>query len=872
MKKTTISYFVVGLLLISGFAAIGLGKEAGTNQTTMNLQFVAPNFTEKTIDRTTYAVVNVEGANRPLNHAGQPMLPMYTTELNFPLGTNIISVEFVPQEVKTMVLPDKIIPAPQPIIPDVQDSTIQYNMDETIYNSANLFPENWFNYYTGGGLDNNYEHKTFLTVQVYPVRYSPATDTINYVESAVLTITYEEPAQPITFGAGSDLVIIAPSKFSGDLQKLVNHKISKGVTTILKTTEDIYNEFSGVDKPEKIKYFIKYAIETWGTKYVLLVGGLDSIISGVRRDDKNQGSKDWYVPVRYTNLWDSPPVFDPGFISDLYYADIYDSHGNFSSWDSNHDGIFAKWHGTGKDILDLYPDVAVGRLACRNKIEVKITVNKIINYEKQPADPSWFNKMILAGGDSHDDTSTTNIKEGEYVCEYIWNHFMHGFTPVRLYSSFKDTNPDMVPNGDNIIREISKGSGHLLFDGHGNPGTWATHYSGNFTTWVPGFSVRTFWKLTNGGKLPVCVVGGCHNSMINNTLLATLQDKDNSQFTWTYGYPTPECWSWVLTRKVGGGTIATMGNTALGYGTIGENGDIDGDGVNDPDCIEALGGYQERVFYKTYNESSTKILGDVWIGATNKYLTTFPGMADPIDCKTVEQWPILGDPSLKIGGYPATVGLKANIEGAEAGVVVAPGESVQLTGIASDGQAPYTYAWDLDEDGVYDDATGSTLSHTWNLPGVYWVSLKVTDGNGATDVYDTVVSVEIGASTPARPEGSSQVKVGKAYTYTTSIDTTNWDEIYYKFSWGDGTETEWLTEPTASHTWSAKGFYQVKTQALLVKGGTKASDEYQQVSQTEWSEPLAIRVPRYGPSMTILEKLFERFPNAFPILRYLLGV
>ena len=144
MKKTTMSYFVVGLLLISGFAAIGLGKGVGANQTTMKLlQFVAPNFTEKTTDRITYAVVNVEGANRPLNHAGQPMLPMYTTELNFPFGTNIINVEFVPQEVKTMVLPDKIIPAPQPVITDMGDNTIQYNMDKTIYNSASLFPENW---------------------------------------------------------------------------------------------------------------------------------------------------------------------------------------------------------------------------------------------------------------------------------------------------------------------------------------------------------------------------------------------------------------------------------------------------------------------------------------------------------------------------------------------------------------------------------------------------------------------------------------------------------------------------------------------------------------------------------------------------------
>ena len=33
-------------------------------------------------------------------------------------------------------------------------------------------------------------------------------------------------------------------------------------------------------------------------------------------------------------------------------------------------------------------------------------------------------------------------------------------------------------------------------------------------------------------------------------------------------------------------------------------------------------------------------------------LTVYPGMRDRTDAKTVEQWILFGDPSLKIGGYP----------------------------------------------------------------------------------------------------------------------------------------------------------------------------------------------------------------------------
>jgi hypothetical protein len=49
-----------------------------------------------------------------------------------------------------------------------------------------------------------------------------------------------------------NLVIITPAKFSNELQPLVNHKNAHGVKTLLKTTEDIYAAYQGVDKPEQI--------------------------------------------------------------------------------------------------------------------------------------------------------------------------------------------------------------------------------------------------------------------------------------------------------------------------------------------------------------------------------------------------------------------------------------------------------------------------------------------------------------------------------------------------------------------------------------------------------------------------------------------
>ena len=45
---------------------------------------------------------------------------------------------------------------------------------------------------------------------------------------------------------------------------------------------------------------------------------------------------------------------------------------------------------------------------------------------------------------------------------------------------------------------------------------------------------------------------------------------------------------------------------------------------------------------------------------------------------------------------------------------------------------PLTYAWDLDGDGAFDDSTAVKPSWTYNTAGNYRVSLRVSDGRGAT--------------------------------------------------------------------------------------------------------------------------------------------
>ncbi len=424
MKKAMLIFFTT-IIILGGIGATAF-KVNNTNESinevkkTIEIGFSKPTFTDSNDN---YIRLNLGDEETYLMNPGQPMLPRVLKTFELPPGISNIKIEVYPNQIQKQRISKQIlpVPTPKPLSP-IPDFVSPPQKDLEVYNSKELFPKRWFSYRVGCGLNKEMDHVTHLVINVFPIRYAPATGEIWSIEHAELKISYEEPTQPISFPDVYDLVIITPKKFSNDLDKLVTHKNDLNVKTILNTTDEIYSNYDGVDKPEKIKYFIKDAIEKWGIKYVLLVGGLKSLFLAKPRDHKNYGTTGWHVPVRYSNL-----RFDePGYLCDLYYADIYKWNNDtqeweFDDWDSNGNGIIAEWTEDERDLIDLYPDVSIGRLACRNRYEVRTVVNKIINYETT-ADPSWFDNMMIVSGDGFLDQIDWNIQwdtnelpDGEYT-------------------------------------------------------------------------------------------------------------------------------------------------------------------------------------------------------------------------------------------------------------------------------------------------------------------------------------------------------------------------------------------------------------------------------------------------------------------------
>jgi hypothetical protein len=415
-----------------------------------------------------------------------------------------------------------------------------------------------------------------------------------------------------------DLVIIAPEKFSLDLQPLINHKNSHGVQTTLKTTEDIYQEYEGRDNAEQVKYYIKDAIEESGIRYVLLVGGRQGQLSK------------WHVPIRYSHIDDG--LGYSHFISDLYFADVYKNGNQFEDWDSNGNGIFSEWMGITKDELDLIPDVSIGRLPCRNTFEVKIMVKKIINYENRSFDHSWFNTVVIVGGNTFPQTDDNPFPyEGEATGD-IAASYMGEFDIIKLYTS-----TGTFTNHNDIITAFNSGCGFFFTRGRG--GTDRIRMvtpEGNEFIALHNIHIP---KLRNVDMYPVCVLGECIHGKFDVSLLTFFEE-------FTQQNCIPECIAWRLVRKMNGGGIATITNTNLCYGTPGDNNNND-----IPDDAEQYGGWLAVECFRLYGQEKQTILGDIYQTSITNYIQRFPVKDSRTECKSVQEFILIGDPSLKIGGY-----------------------------------------------------------------------------------------------------------------------------------------------------------------------------------------------------------------------------
>jgi len=636
MKKS-IAILLVGILVISGLGAVALPeKEAENPIIKQSCSLVSSDHT--IVDEGQFITVTFEGSTGSLIETGKPVIPTYVKSFSFPLGTKIVDVS-VDYKTNDVTLDKKIQPSPQavPLSKELASNINQaLTMDSSVYESTDVYPEQPYTIEKHAGLVNGID-SLIVNVRCY-AQYEPANDIISLPSNINIQVSYQEPTEGVLTADEYDLLIITDESFVSALQPLVDHKNSNGVRTVVDTTQNIYASYSGRDQPEDIKLRIKDAKEEWNITYVLLAGGRDG------------QTHDWIIPSRTTHNDDG---WEAGYESDLYYADLYKIENNetvFEDWDSSGNGVFAEWSGfvNRKDVMDYYPDVYVGRIPFRTTSDIAPVVQKIIDYETNAQD-SWFKKGVVVSGDTFPPSrgGSPGFNEGEIETEHTVELLGDlGFTMEKLWTSI----PGAWTGPEDVIQAISEGCGFVHFAGHSNPASWGNYLPDDTDNsgFIDGIRIWDMGKLTNQGQYPVIVLGGCHSAQFNVTLSNIISGikeygimgyffKDPFRFYFYEWVPKDLCSAFVM--QDGAGAIGAIGNSGLGYGYVNANAD------------EGLGGWIEPRFFDCYANQSKTILGDCHGQAISDYITYIDNVnSDQIDRKCIEEWVLLGDPSLHMGG------------------------------------------------------------------------------------------------------------------------------------------------------------------------------------------------------------------------------
>ncbi len=351
---------------------------------------------------------------------------------------------------------------------------------------------------------------------------------------------------------GADYIIITDTEFVRDAQPLANFRSQQGLRTKIVEVQDIYDEFNhGIPNPYALRDFLKYAYENWQTPaptYVLLLG------------DTNPKEKTSFVPTIQIQV--------PGYGS------------------SASDHPFVTFRGD-----DGFPDMLIGRVPAGNSIEVRIFVERAINYENNNQRGPWYKRILMLAGSDFDFHYQTDslIEEQELTRKYETKVV---YAPPTAEEELS-LGEGVTPVGRQVLDGFNTGASLVNYVGHGGGGRWASSRMMDLED--------PHKNLTNISQLPFVISMTC--------------------FTGEFDSPSG-CLAEELLRSDSGGAIAVIGGTSIGL--------LLQDHV-----------LNQEIFDVIFNDK-TQHLGAIVAEAKTQFLIALPGSLDLAHVFT-----LFGDPATK---------------------------------------------------------------------------------------------------------------------------------------------------------------------------------------------------------------------------------
>jgi hypothetical protein len=395
-----------------------------------------------------------------MNQIGKPALPVKNIFLVLPDNAEVIGVEVISTEREELKESYYIFPA-QPSIPRSQtpDPNSFAEPLPGVYNSSAPFPEARIKYIKTGYLGG----KKIAVLQVHPLEYIPDQRNLVFYKNMQYKLTYDlkgkAPEAPrrsqraeetylsmlkrivdnpqdvpsSSLREGSDegmleYLVITNETLDSYFQELVDWKRKKGIPSGIRTREWIDSNYSGYDRAERIRNYLKIAYQDSGCVWVLLGGDTD------------------VIPCRYAYI--ELQTITEDIPADYYFSDLD------GTWDYDGD----RTYGEPEDSLDLFPDLFVGRAPASTTSEVEVFVDKVLTYEKNVPSDYQLKMLFFA---EYGDYRTDDAIHKEMIDDY---YVPPRFDPIsKLYERDGNENAQAVLDSMNIGFNFMNHAGHANY-------------------------------------------------------------------------------------------------------------------------------------------------------------------------------------------------------------------------------------------------------------------------------------------------------------------------------------------------------------------------------------------------------------------------
>jgi hypothetical protein len=407
--------------------------------TVINKEFTFNEPSIKKIDN--YDRITIEGLSYNYE-PGHPELPILPVQIIIPAGEEAVSVEVSYKRAESVTGSFNVYPRQKPYPISYKGEILFVEPATEIYSKNEFYPAELVSEVSTQYLRGH----SIALLNLFPVQYNPVTKKLVYHSLVTISIETKQTAQAassfqkfyrddastqarvkqlvcnpesiFSYPAASrnrdityDYVIITNSTYESDFADFIEFKIGQGYNVFLKTTNEIYSEYTGVDNADKIRNFIIDAYETLGAEYILL-GGDTAIIP-------------------YKGFWvDSYGTVDYNIPSDLYYSGL-DRIGTGTGPDWNTDGD-GKWGEHSE--ADYYSEVYLGRISAGNSSEFAAAINKQMMYQNSPVIAD-LEKSLMVGEELNNAPQTNG---GDYKDEIVTGGYFNGYSTAGLPWNFSN--------------------------------------------------------------------------------------------------------------------------------------------------------------------------------------------------------------------------------------------------------------------------------------------------------------------------------------------------------------------------------------------------------------------------------------------------